>query len=405
VKNLFPGFYQPTQEEFTNLWDKCIFTVDANVLLNLYRYTPTTRSEFLKILDRISDRLWICHQVALEYQRNRLNVIAQQKKAYSEVIETFNDANKLIEGKLNEYRRHPYINVPSLIKQVGKFFNEINKELEVEQDKHPDLLTDDDLRKKITDMLTSKVGAPYTAEKMSEIYKQGEKRYQENIPPGYMDAKEKKDNSKYADLVLWFQIMDKAKEKKTPIILVSDDSKEDWWWMFSGKVVGPRPELIEEFITETKMKIYFYPSDRFMEHARDYFKEHVGQRTINEVQNIRKDEEDRNIRESLSKQIQESESSEIERLRLNWRRVLEEVPMELKKTNALALLRAGGITPVAVEGDVVTLSCKYSIHKDNLEKPEYREIAERIISNYFGHPCHVQVVVPLDQPVFKAHKF
>jgi hypothetical protein len=389
MKNLFPGYYQPTQEEFTYLWDNCIFTVDTNVLLSLYRYTPSTCSEFLKILGRISERLWIPHQVALEYHRNRLNVISQQKKAYVEVIDTVKEAHHFIEGKLNEYRRHPYINVSSLMKQTEKLFSTITQELELEREKHPDLSTDDNLRTKITSLLTGKVGSPYTPEKMSDIYKEGEKRYQENIPPGYTDAREKKDNSKYADLVLWFQIMDKAKEQNTPMILVSDDAKEDWWWMFSGKVIGPRPELIEEFITKTKMKLYIYPSDRFMEYARDYLKEHVGQKSINEVQNIRKDEEEKNIREAQNKQ--EADSTEIGQVRLNWKRMLDDAPPELRKTAALSWLRAA--TPVAVEDDQVILTCAFEIHKVNIEKPDNKEIAERIVSDFLGRPCHIKIIL------------
>ena len=94
---------------------------------------------------------------------------------------------------------------------------------------------------RITDLFDDKVGSPYASDRLANIYNDGEKRYQANIPPGFMDAKGKKDNSKYGDLVLWFQIMDKAKEKKSPVVFICDDAKEDWWWVFSGKTIGPRP--------------------------------------------------------------------------------------------------------------------------------------------------------------------
>jgi DNA polymerase III subunit gamma/tau len=85
-------------------------------------------------------------------------------------------------------------------------------------------------------------------------------------------------------------------------------------------------------------------------------------------------------------------SSEIERLRLNWQDILDSVPGKLKRTNALALLRSSGIKPVAIENDVVVLSLKYPIHKKNMEKPEYQQVAERIISDYLGHPCNIRCV-------------
>ena len=43
MRKTFPGYYRPTEAEFRRLWDKCIFVLDANVLLNLYRYSEETR--------------------------------------------------------------------------------------------------------------------------------------------------------------------------------------------------------------------------------------------------------------------------------------------------------------------------------------------------------------------------
>jgi len=50
VKKTFPGYYRPTEEEFSEHWKNCFFVFDANVLLNLYRYTPATSEPLLTIL-------------------------------------------------------------------------------------------------------------------------------------------------------------------------------------------------------------------------------------------------------------------------------------------------------------------------------------------------------------------
>ncbi|MGZ3645243.1 MAG: hypothetical protein ACXVCM_15485, partial [Ktedonobacteraceae bacterium] len=42
MQELFPGYYRPTKEEFSTMWQQCIFVFDANVLLNIYRYTATS---------------------------------------------------------------------------------------------------------------------------------------------------------------------------------------------------------------------------------------------------------------------------------------------------------------------------------------------------------------------------
>ena len=84
--------------------------------------------------------------------------------------------------------------------------------------------------------------------------------------------------------------------------------------------------------------------------------------------------------------------SEIEQLRLNWKRVIDEAPASTKKTYAIAILRSAGVKPVAFEDDIVVLSFRYNIHKDNMEKPENQHAAEEIIGNFLGRPCHVRYI-------------
>jgi DNA polymerase-3 subunit gamma/tau len=89
-------------------------------------------------------------------------------------------------------------------------------------------------------------------------------------------------------------------------------------------------------------------------------------------------------------------ASEMERLRLNWKQILENLPPNLKKTNAAALLRSGGSKPVSIENEIVVISLKYAIHKDNLEKPEYLQVVEKILSGYLGRTCKVRCVCEVE---------
>ncbi|HEX74784.1 MAG TPA: DNA polymerase III subunit gamma/tau [Dehalococcoidia bacterium] len=84
--------------------------------------------------------------------------------------------------------------------------------------------------------------------------------------------------------------------------------------------------------------------------------------------------------------------SEIEQLRLNWRQVIEQAPQDTKRTAAVAILRSAGVKPVAFEDDTVVLAFKYPLHKENMEKPENQQVAEKIVSNFLGHSCHVRCV-------------
>ncbi|MBA7568640.1 hypothetical protein ES708_10374 [subsurface metagenome] len=82
--------------------------------------------------------------------------------------------------------------------------------------------------------------------------------------------------------------------------------------------------------------------------------------------------------------------SELERLRMNWRQVIEQATEDTKRTPVIAILRSAGIVPVAVEGDTVVLAFRYPLHKVLMEKMENQRVAERIIGNFLGHSCHVR---------------
>ena len=75
MRDLFASYYRPTDEDFEGLWRDAIFILDANVLLDLYRYSEGTRNQLLKLLRENKDRLWLPHQVAREYLRGRLGEI------------------------------------------------------------------------------------------------------------------------------------------------------------------------------------------------------------------------------------------------------------------------------------------------------------------------------------------
>ncbi len=81
---------------------------------------------------------------------------------------------------------------------------------------------------------------------------------------------------------------------------------------------------------------------------------------------------------------------EIEHLKQNWRRFIQEAPPSLSRTPAAALLRSA--RPRSVENNTVTLSFKFPLHKESMEKTENQKIAEQIISNFLGHACRVRCV-------------
>ncbi len=87
MKELFPGYYRKTEDDIKRIWEHGIIMFDTNVLLNLYRYSESTQNTILELIMRFSNQIYLPHQAALEYNRNRYEVIAEQEKAYNEFLE------------------------------------------------------------------------------------------------------------------------------------------------------------------------------------------------------------------------------------------------------------------------------------------------------------------------------
>ena len=291
MKEKLSGYYRPTKQEFTELWENGVFVLDASVLLNLYRYSLETRDDFLQILRHISERLWVPYQAAYEYQKNRLNVIARQAEAYGEIEDLLRKTKNRLENDLKSYGRHPLINVSAVANRIQKVFAKVVKELERQKEGHPDFLERDTIRDEVPSIRRGKIGSPYDDGKLAETFSEGAERYDKHVPPGYLDADKPEQREKYGDVIIWFQIIDKAKEAKKPIVFVTDDTKEDWWWKFQGRTIGTRPELIEEIKAKAEVPFYMYRSDQFMDYAREYLNQKIDQKAIDEIKEVGEDKE------------------------------------------------------------------------------------------------------------------
>nr|WP_315990201.1 PIN-like domain-containing protein [Desulforamulus aquiferis] len=155
-------------------------------------------------------------------------------------------------------------------------------------------------------MLDGIIGEPYAQDRVNAIEKEGIERYKYNVPPGFKDKDDKDKQSYrtygdiryqqlYGDLIVWNQVIDKAKESSTPIILVTEDRKEDWWEKDGQKIKRPHPQLVQEFLNRTHQKFYMYRTDNFVSNGIKYFgtdvTEEQFQELTDEIKNIRRVEE------------------------------------------------------------------------------------------------------------------
>ncbi|MFY0779486.1 PIN-like domain-containing protein [Peribacillus simplex] len=286
----FAGLIDPSEETLRKIWSNAIIIVDTNVLLNFYRYsTKDTYSTILNLLTKLKEnnRLYIPHQVALEYFFNYDKVIDLQHQGLhnftNRLSQEIDNITINIQSIFDEYQKTS----PHLILDNYEFLSKDlqtlkRKIIDTKQNEVRDLPNTEEIQSNLLKLLDGLVvGEPYDKTKLDEYEKIAEERYANKIPPGWQDGqgKTKKDGirvfgdyqyqQKYGDFILWNQIIDRVRnfEDKKPIIFVTEDQKEDWWIKKGNKILRPQPHLIKEFLNMTGEQFHMYRIDDFVNHS------------------------------------------------------------------------------------------------------------------------------------------
>lgn len=265
MKKIFSGYYNYTEEEFRQLWEKGLIVFDTNVLLDLYRLPPDTVEYLFKIMEKIKNQLWLPYHVAFEFHNNFYNIIAKQAFEYKEAIVDIDNLKKKFDSQ-----NHPFL-PKTLNKKADDLFKQLKSALRKKEKGINELLRNNEYKDRIAAFFQDKIGECFSQEMLKNIYSEGSERYNKRIPPGYKDKPEKKGNDVYGDLVIWKELLNKAKQSDKDIIFITRDSKEDWFLVINGATLGPRPELITEFKKESGKNFYIYNTIRFIEYCQKYF--------------------------------------------------------------------------------------------------------------------------------------
>lgn len=302
-----------TKEDYKKLFEEGLFVFDTNVLLDLYRLPHEAKEDLFRILEskQLKNRVWLPFQVHLEYVYNKNGEIRGQNTKFdvvsAKVNEFQNEIHKLAASikdeidELNLKKRHSsieaekYINDELFKASIDKLDN-FKEELSELKKKQPDIADRDKIGDRIATIFKNKVGKSFDKAKLQDIYKKGADRYKNKIPPGYKDDIPKKDGShfyedkeyirKFGDLILWKEIIEKAKSDKELkyLVFISSDLKEDW----RDKHNAVRYELLNEiYYAANQLKIFhIYDSSNFMKYAKEYLNLEVSDESIKEAKGI-----------------------------------------------------------------------------------------------------------------------
>lgn len=256
MKSKFPMFYL----DYEKLWNEAVFVFDTNVILDLLRLPADERETLIKILNELKETntIWIPYQVGYEYHKHFRKIITENninsEQAYNTIKTTITDLKESISNYSKSV--YPDIKIDNLLKELDNSIESITKIFNTNEKI--------DYEKTIEQISTifENIGENYSTEELNTKIEEAEKRFKEQIPPGYQD--DDKETNKYGDVLIWFQMMDYAKTNKKNIIFVSRDAKPDWYSKKDKQTIAPRFELLLEFYKETNQYIYIYQEQNFI---------------------------------------------------------------------------------------------------------------------------------------------
>lgn len=270
--------------------------LDTNAVLNLYRMKPSARNEYLQVLEKIANRIWIPRQVANEFHRNRISCVDSHANSLKEKHAAVTEAASNLRGALGDfYKLHSLADGRSaehlapLNNAISRITDSIAAEV-AEYDLSPGpLLSRDPILERLSILFDGKVGVGVPESEQVDQVKEAVRRGKESIPPGYIDV-QKKGEEGAGDYLIWKEMLEHAKESKKSVLFVSTDTKKDWMRVQCGMTVGPRPELVSEMSKIAGVTYHQLPLAQFLARAAHVLDVRVSQDTIDQANETPRDE-------------------------------------------------------------------------------------------------------------------
>lgn len=336
LRDQFGHYYAPDEDAVKTALKNGLVSPDTNVLLNLYRFQKDARHELFGALEKTGDRLWIPHQVGLEFHENRLKVIADQEEYFSNTEQDFHAVLESLHQKVRAFRARIAVNkgaieevekgIQRLLALLGNIMNWAS-DGSLRLDDHA---SDEVLARVDALFPEGRVGDPMEPGELEEARKEAERRKEHKIPPGYKD-RGKPDSA--GDYVIWAQLKTEAGKRKLPVAFITDDTKEDFYQIYKGKTIGARRELREEMMKDAGVPVIFMTTETFLLHAQKYLNAEVSMQTVDQAKELPESLEIDERRRIVNEFVRKLKSLEIRRDAVE--RMHQIARMEIDNANAL----------------------------------------------------------------------
>ncbi len=285
MKERFFAHFPLTDAEKKEVWEDAIFIFDTNIILELYRTSEATREELFSVLEHLGDRAWLTSQSAKEVFRGRASAISEELKSYERLKANF---EKTVIKPLNS-TRHPHL-LPATFHELEAVYQKVQVETEEAAKRLRALILHDPILPRIAAIFGERVGEDLDEAALKEHIEIGKVRFEQQVPPGYEDAKKLKDAlsdqdeaDALGDYLIWVQAIKLCKQHEKSLVMVTNDQKDDWWHKENGDTLGPRTEMVEEFHSDTGRRMLMYRLKQFLPVYQEMEKVAVSEATIKEV--------------------------------------------------------------------------------------------------------------------------
>jgi PIN like domain len=293
MEELFPGYYPPNSSERRDAYQQGLVSLDANALLDFYRFSHKARQEFFQVLEHLRPRLFITHQAALEFHRNRLSTVESRIKAAEDKCKEIEQPLKSVIEKIQEFANRYQIEATEREKLVGlvgelsfTLTDAIKKTGTYDLSESEVRAATDDVLKRLNRLLQGRVGKALSDSERKDAVERALRRREARIPPGY--AEKKLDPElQVGDYLVWLQLINEASKHQKSVLLVTNDNKEDWILKdSSNRIIGPRPELVLEMQSRANVQLHMVTVVGLLKEAPDYLGTAVSDSTIREAESL-----------------------------------------------------------------------------------------------------------------------
>ncbi|MBW8699777.1 hypothetical protein MBT84_09245 [Streptomyces sp. MBT84] len=186
----FEGYRTPTEEDYRELLIGGLVVLDTNVLLDLYRMNLRVRTDMLTVLDSLRDRLWVPHQVLVEFWRNQQQdkLLGHHQDRASAANAALAKAEESVRQAIARWAKEVHLGDDAPVraeldeqttimsKALAALASQISQQAENDEVPGSPDTNKDPVIRGLADLLDGRVGAPMSAEEFAQAVEEAAKR-------------------------------------------------------------------------------------------------------------------------------------------------------------------------------------------------------------------------------------